>query len=276
MPALTKCRTLLIVDSPGAHPLADRLKDRLLQMDHEVHIKDAASVDDTTLTTIDLIVVCAAHVPGNLRLTPLPLIVCHPEALPELGMTAADPVDDYGFASYEEVTVGEELNGGGLAGGFIGRQVVSKGDRTQGWGKPGTAAIVVATVSQSAQRAALFAYQQSEPMVTLVAPHRRVAFLIADAQAQFLLARSPPLRSGSRVRSPGRQCATHSDRPSALVYQQGRADDHDVNSRLSVVGATEFSNKDRCLVRTHRPCSDWRDLCRVPGLFAEPTFKRVD
>ena len=245
MPTLTNCRILLVVDSAPTQPLADSLKARLLQMTPNVQIKAAVLVDASTLDTTDLIIVCALHGAAELRTTPLPLIACHAAALPELGMTAAEPDDDYGLASYRQVTVGEELNGVGLAGGFIGRQIVSKGSPTQGWGKPGTEAIVAASISQSPQRAAIFAYQQSAPMLTLLAPHRRVAFLIVDDQGQSLLERGWILfetavefavRGGSVPYTPNDQ--------TRLVYQQGRAHDHDVDSRLSLMGCAKHRCKD--------------------------------
>jgi tetratricopeptide (TPR) repeat protein len=126
-------------------------------------------------TEATLVVVCSRHVSGDLRELNLPVLVCNPFALFDLGMTMGRPRFDFGTQPYSTVFIGPDAIGDQSA--IMGRRQVTDDQAPQGWAKPGAKALVVATVGGDASKAVAFAYDKGDAMPGLDAIHRRGAFL---------------------------------------------------------------------------------------------------
>ncbi len=172
---------ILIVNDPAALTWEKTIEGILkVQLKYQVSVIDAKS-SLPALTGIKLVVVCADHVLAVLRGLHVPILVCNPHALFDLGMTFAKDGVDFGTQSYADIFITPGSVGKPLAG-FIGQQTITSTPTNQGWAKPGGGALVVATVSGNSEKTVVFAYNKGDAMPCLDAVHNRVAFLaVGDA-----------------------------------------------------------------------------------------------
>jgi hypothetical protein len=162
--------------------IQSRLSDRLeYQVRVQGHGADLAPTD-----AVRLVVVCARHVPGELRTLELPVLVCNVGALYDLGMTMAKENVDFGTQPYSSVFIGPEAIGEPLPAGIMERRQVTEEKEPQGWARPGAKALVVATVGGDSTKPVVFSYEKGDAMPGLDAAHRRGAFLATgDAKGQL-------------------------------------------------------------------------------------------
>ena len=106
-----------------------------------------------------------------------PVVVMQAQVFGAMGMTAPnDP--SFGTMPGTDVTIRDA--GHPLARRFEGRIAVTRPDTAINFGVPGGDAAFVASLPDSPDRAALFAYQAGAMMPVSKAPHRRVGFLTAE------------------------------------------------------------------------------------------------
>ena len=178
---------LLLVDAlPISHDAAVMKKRLESNFGFTVQAEPVESFKPIQLKEKDLVVICSQRASSELREAPIPIIACHPKVLFELGMTLAMSSIDFGYTQGKTVQVNDTVFGHPLTAGLEGVRVISGSAVEQGWARPGSNAIVAATLPDNAAKAVAFGYEQGDPMPALIAVHRRVGFLIGfDHQAKL-------------------------------------------------------------------------------------------
>ena len=178
---------LLLVDAfPISHDAAVMKKRLESNFGFTVQAEPVESFKPIQLKEKDLVVICSQRASSELREAPIPIIACHPKVLFELGMTLAMSSIDFGDTQGKTVQVNDTVFGHPLTAGLEGVRVISGSAVEQGWARPGSNAIVAATLPDNAAKAVAFGYEQGDPMPALIAVHRRVGFLIGfDHQAKL-------------------------------------------------------------------------------------------
>ena len=164
--------------TPQEKAISNRLSGRL---EYQV-IAQGPGCDLSQIKSAGLVVVCAKHVPADFRSLELPVLVCNPTALYDLGMTMGKERVDFGTQPYSSVFIGPEA----IGELFMERRQVTEEKAEQGWARPGTKASVVATVGGDNTKHVVFTYDKGDSMPGVDAAHRRGAFLASgDANGQL-------------------------------------------------------------------------------------------
>lgn len=120
----------------------------------------------------------SAKLNSKYRTTAIPTLVLEQNLFGEMRLTGPTQGTDFGEDISSQVTL---IPGHPLAAGGMGTVSVLTTPADLGWGKPAATAIKVATLSGSADRIAIFAYETGAIMVGgTPAPARRVAMFLAD------------------------------------------------------------------------------------------------
>lgn len=143
--------------------------------------REATSADD--LRDKDLVFISASvdspFVPNTLREVRVPIVVCDPWVIDDLGMSAAgDGRNDFKPAQRFAVV---NASAQALAGGLVGDVLVTTLPAPLGSAVPAPHATIVATLADhQPDRAMIFSYEEGVEMSGMNAPARRVAFLISE------------------------------------------------------------------------------------------------
>ena len=177
--------------SPGDKVIRNHLKGR----GFEVVVQNDRNVTAASAAGKDLIVISESAVSTRLknkfRKVSVPLICLDAYQYDDLGMAARDLSAGSKFGHIEEQqSVRIEAGGHPLAVRLPAGQVVEVGQRdiTMSWGVPGKNAIWVATLVNSTDKFAIFAYDKGKKMPGLVAPARRIGFFLTSKAAKSLTA----------------------------------------------------------------------------------------
>jgi tetratricopeptide (TPR) repeat protein len=179
----TEARTVvLMVDAPERRTNFEILAEkRLRDRDFEVCVQGQGTALPAD-KEIALVVVCQKDPPATLRTTKLPVVVCNPDGLYDLGMTLGTENVDFGATAYSSVFIGSDAGQHPLTGDLTGRRQVTPGRQEQGWAKPGVAAAVAATVGGDRSKAVIFGYAADSLMATCKAVQRRVGLLTTGGE----------------------------------------------------------------------------------------------
>jgi hypothetical protein len=178
---------LLVVGNAGLPTAGDaRLREILGTVGLTVRVvSDQDPVDAAQAQIVVLAASClSTNLGSRFRDLSIPILSTEPAVLDDLGMTGpAEGVD------WEE-TPGDLVNivlpGHQMAAGLTGAILVVDTPATLTWGRPASTAERVATFAGAPDRAAIFGYQRSVPMVSGQAPARRVGFFAANDAASRL------------------------------------------------------------------------------------------
>jgi hypothetical protein len=180
-------QTVLIVNQKDKRTLQEEaiLKQLSGPLGHQVSVEGPECTPPQS-SNIGLLVVCAGNLPGDFRKLEVPILVCNPTALYDLGMTMGKEGVDFGTQHYSSIFIRPEAVGEPLPADIIERRQVTEEKALQGWARPGAKALVVATVGGDNTKAVVFSYEKGEAMPGIEAPHRRGAFLATgDAKGQL-------------------------------------------------------------------------------------------
>jgi hypothetical protein len=120
----------------------------------------------------------------------IPVLILDNGFLPDMGLTDEDDRSTSGQTNSEQVDI--VLANHPLAGGLSGRvEVVDERSQLQ-WGRPSSAADIIAQVAED-QEPAIFVYERGDNMVGGVAPERRVSFWSSDGALEELSAEGEQL-----------------------------------------------------------------------------------
>lgn len=143
--------------------------------------REATSADD--LQDKALVFISASvdspFVPGILRESRIPIVVCDPWVIDDLGMTAAGDAQNTFRPGQRTLTVNGKAQT--LAAGLAGDVVLTTLPAPLGLGAPGPHATVAATLADRPEaQGTIFSYDEGVDMLGLKAPARRLAFLVSE------------------------------------------------------------------------------------------------
>ncbi len=157
---------------------------------------DVTAIDDDeirdtgrdAISGYDLVVITSTvywqRFKGSLRGAPEPVIVAKPELFPVLGLSGTDNGDQGLTSSSREVEIVNPINP--MAAGLDGQVSVSTKAKPMNYGKVGPDAYVIATASDSADQAVIFAYETGDKLVNGdIASGPRVGFYMSQAHPGF-------------------------------------------------------------------------------------------
>ena len=116
----------------------------------------------------------------------VPVLAWESALFDDLQMTAVRSGTDFGTVTSQQQLVIAAPTTDPMTAGLTGTQTVVSTASTFSWGKPGSAAVVVARTAADATRSAIFRYERGAPMVGINAPERRVGFMLGDSTASVL------------------------------------------------------------------------------------------
>lgn len=127
----------------------------------------------------------AAQIGARLRDVAVPVIVCDPGVLDDMGMTAVDQLGTATNQSQISINVPTHPLAAGLSG--LATVIGSGGGQAFTWGIPGGDALNVASLSSASNRSVLFAYESGSRLASgQVAPQRRLGLFLSDLTASRL------------------------------------------------------------------------------------------
>ena len=178
---------LIVADSTALNASDTAIQTRLGLLGYDVVVTSDETVVAADADGREAVVISGSVVPAamtaNLSAARTPIVVLQPGVQGTLGMTGAVSGTDYGTqAAQSVVTIAQASHP--LAGGLRDQPRVITGALTStfGWGKPGSNGLVIANISGSTTKSAVFGYEAGAQMVTGLAPARRVGlFATADA-----------------------------------------------------------------------------------------------
>jgi hypothetical protein len=177
--------------SPGDKVIRNQLKTR----GFEVVVKNDRNVTAASAAGKDLIVISesalSTRLKNKFRNVRVPVICLDAYQYDDLGMTARELSAGSKFGYIEEqqsVQIKDAANP--LAARLPTGYVVEVGQRdiTMSWGVPGKNALRVATLVNSTDKLAIFAYDKGKKMPGLVAPAKRIGFFLTSKGAKSLTA----------------------------------------------------------------------------------------
>jgi hypothetical protein len=172
-------RVLLVVG--GSTPSIGELmlKDRLAQRGFAVLVRNTGELTLANAVDKDLIIISESVVSTGLKAllrdVHSPIICFEPYQFDDLGMTEPEAGRSYGSVD-EQQNVVITKPGHPLAASLDGVVEVAERDISMGFGVPGTNAIPVATLINSPDMYAIFAYKAGSRMPGLVAPGIRIGY----------------------------------------------------------------------------------------------------
>jgi hypothetical protein len=177
---------LFVVGSDTLTSGDSAILDRLRGLGFVVSIVSASMVTTDSVQSTDFCFISRSvrspEIKASFRDQPVPLFVTEYNLYSDLGMTDDAPEASGGDTlTSTDLTISEPTHP--LAAGFSGTiTVLAPGKGQYGFGVPGSAAVVVGTLVDEPQGAAIFAYEQGSAMFGLLAPARRVGYFL-DIQA---------------------------------------------------------------------------------------------
>lgn len=179
-------KALVVGLSPPAKGHSDLCEYLRRELQLKVLEASVETLKQADLTGIAVVIATATECPALLRSATIPVVVCDPSALYDLGLTAASAGVDFGMGAKDDTFVIYD-DTHELAAGLRGFVALTKGEKPIGWGKPSPDAEVVATLGTNIQRRpAVFVHRQDSAMVGLPAPQKRVACLIGSNNIEHL------------------------------------------------------------------------------------------
>jgi hypothetical protein len=172
---------LLVVGDTALEKSDVQLKDRLIKLGFTVTARDGTAVTSADATGKALVVISGSSwsddVGSKFRDVTVP-VVCFDRALfSPMKLTGSKSGTDYGELDYaQRLMIIDDTHP--LAGGLSGQVTVSNADMMVSWGLPSSAAVRVATTTDSANRFTIFGYEQGATMVGMTAPARRVGSFV--------------------------------------------------------------------------------------------------
>ena len=156
--------------------------DRLTSQGYIVTVMDDDVVQETDSLGMGVIIVSSSvsssKIGGKFNTTAIPLVTWEAWLFDDLGMTSWGSGTNYGATSATQYI--DVVGTHPLAAGLSGSTAVTTADRLVRFGVPASSAVVAATVTGDPGRAAIFAYEPGDAMVTRDAPARRVGFFFGD------------------------------------------------------------------------------------------------
>ena len=157
------------------------LKDRLVKRGFVVVVRDTGNVAVANALDKDLIIISESVVSTGLKTllrdVHTPIICFEPYQFDDLGMTDSKPGESYGSVEEQQNLV-IARPGHPLAASLDGVVEVAERDIRMGFGTPGTNAIPIATLINSPDMYAIFAYKAGARMPGLVAPGIRIGYYL--------------------------------------------------------------------------------------------------
>ena len=172
---------LLVVGDTNLHKSDVQLKDSLSKLGFTVTAKDGTAATSADANGKALVVISGSSwsddVGSKFRDAPVP-VVCFDRALfSPMKLTGTKSGTDYGEIDYgQRLMIIDDTHP--LAGGLSGQVTVSNADIMISWGLPSSAAVRVATTTDSANHFTIFGYEQGATMVGMTAPARRVGSFV--------------------------------------------------------------------------------------------------
>lgn len=176
-----KRQVIILIDQEPAPPIVQSLKALISsQIADKVSVIAAKGVKSPQLHDAVLVVVCGKHLDGIVRSADVPIIVCEPSALYEVGMTLGSINRDFG----ETLESPQIESSKDLKRPFITLATPTKTQQLRGvvgWGRSAMPCLSIARLSDEPRKQIAFAFDVGDAMPGLVAPHRRVAWLFAES-----------------------------------------------------------------------------------------------
>jgi glucose/arabinose dehydrogenase len=155
---------LFIVGSTTLSQGDNVIRNRLVASGYTVNmIAHTSSLHPANLSGIDLVLISASVAPGNItnkyKAANVPIIICEPNILGNMGMTGNTVGTHYG-----EIDNQTQLNfvnpSHPVSDGLSGLQSISTVERRFVWGNPNSNATTIARIAGSSNRAGIFMYNQ--------------------------------------------------------------------------------------------------------------------
>ena len=189
---------LLVVGNATLNTGDNAVLQRLQAMGFTVTVKSAAASATADATGRQLVVVSSTVTSGDVgtkfKSVAVPVLTWESGVLDDLGMTAAGAL---GTSANQTRIKMLAASSDPMSAGFTGSQLVTSANTTFSWGKPGAAAVVVASLDADTTKATLFRYETGTAMVGLNAPERRVGIFLEDATAASLTTAGQFLMDGA-------------------------------------------------------------------------------
>ena len=188
--ALTGNQALLVVGSTNLGPGDKAMRDRMTHVGLAVTVKTGSAARTTDATGMRLVVVsstvASTDVKAKFRDVAVPVLTYEANILGSMGMTRGTSGTDFGVTAAAEDRLSIHSGSDPMKAGLSGvTSVMSTGTKLS-WGKPGSGALVVATLIDDTTKAAIFRYEKKAQMFGLTAPERRVALFLTDGTAAVL------------------------------------------------------------------------------------------
>jgi RHS repeat-associated protein len=179
---------LFVVDNPASLNTADTaIRSHLQGLGYTVTVADDDLVASSDATGKTLVFISATSLSGSintkLRNVAVPVIVCEPYMLDDMGMTDT-PSTQMGAYAHWGVRIADPSHP--LAGGLTGDVTVT--NNTVGgvvWGIPNANAIKAATLWDNSTLSPIFAYAAGVQMYGLTAPAKRVGFYMYNDMGAY-------------------------------------------------------------------------------------------
>ena len=178
----------------------ERLLDVLTALDFTVVLTDDND-DIEDAPDAGLVVISqsadANAVAGTYRTFAFPVLVMNSALFDDMRMTA-NGAQNLGVTNAREVEIKSPEHP--MAGGLSGRVAIGAANSALSWGVPGTNAVVVATLTDQANRATVFGYEEAVVMAqNQKAPARRVGFFAGNALTDRMSAEGTKLFQAAAI-----------------------------------------------------------------------------
>jgi len=172
---------LLVVGDLSLHKSDVQLRDTLVKLGFTVIARDGTAATAADATGKALVVISGSSwsddVGAKFRDVPVP-VICFDRALfSPMKLTGTRSGTDFGeLDNAQRLMIIDDTHP--LAGGLSGQVTVSNADIMISWGLPSSAAVRVATTTDSSNRFTIFGYERGATMVGMAAPARRVGSFV--------------------------------------------------------------------------------------------------
>lgn len=161
------------------------VKTRLESLGYAVTVKAAASSTTADATNKGLVVLSSTSNSGDVttkfRTTLVPVLTWENALFDDLGMTNAAAADRGAATGQTQVNIINAAHP--MAATLTGKVTVTTTASTFSWGRPNANAARIATLTNDANKIAIFGYEKGATMVGLTAPARRVGLFMGDTSS---------------------------------------------------------------------------------------------
>ena len=190
--ALTSRAALLVVGNTSLSAADAAFQQRLATLGFTITVrKDSASTTaDATGKQLVAIssTVTSTSVGTKFKSVAVPVLSWEPSLSDDMAMTDTTSGTSYGTTGGQTQLALVAASADPMTAGLSGVQTVVSSASTFTWGQPASTAVVVARLSGSSTRAAIYRYEKGASMVGFTAPERRVGFFLNDTTATALTA----------------------------------------------------------------------------------------